>query len=179
MSEINFPKPVKLIMGILASSKDLLDNIETPLEKRLGKIDLESNIIPFVFTDYYEKEMGNNILRKFLSFKELIDPAEISSIKVWTNELEEEFKQNELSSTVRPINLDPGYLTLANLILASTKDFYHRIYLQHGIYAEVTLFYKHDKFENLPWTYPDYQTEDYKNFFVKVRSLYAKNISHN
>ncbi|MFQ5963645.1 MAG: DUF4416 family protein [Candidatus Scalinduaceae bacterium] len=178
MSEISYPKPVKLIIGILSGIKILLEDIEILLEKRLGKIDLKSEVFPFDYTDYYEKEMGVNILRKFLSFKNLIDPEEISSIKVWTNQLEDEFKQNKYD-VIRPINLDPGYLSHCNLILASTKDYYHRIYLQDGIYAEVTLFYQEGKYENLPWTYPDYKTEEYKDFFSKVRTLYAKDINHN
>ncbi len=179
MAEINFPKRVKLIVGILTSMKTLLEDIEAPLEKRFGKIDLKSEVYPFDFTDYYEKEMGSNIQRKFLSFKKLINSEELSSIKIWTNKLEDKYKQNEKFNVIRPINLDPGYLAHGKLILASTKDYYHRIYLQDGIYAEVTLFYQNGKFENLPWTFPDYQTERYKNFFLKVRALYANDINHN
>jgi len=114
-----------------------------------------------------------------LCFKKLIDPEEIPSIKIWTNKLEDEFKKDGKFNVIRPINLDPGYLTQSKLILASTKDYYHRIHLQGGIYAEVTLFYQNGKFENLPWTYPDYQTEKYKNFFLKARELYAKDIGTN
>lgn len=179
MSEISCPKPVKLIIGILSGIKTLLNDIELLLEDRLGKIDLRSEIFTFNFTDYYEREMGTNILRKFLCFKKLINPEEISSIKIWTNKLEDKLKQNGKFKVIRPINLDPGYLTQSKLILASAKDYYHRIHLQSGIYAEVTLFYQNGKFENLPWTYPDYQTEKYKNFFLKVRELYAKDIGTN
>jgi hypothetical protein len=179
MSEISRPKPVKLIIGILSGIKALLEDIEVSLESRLGKIDLKSEVFNFDFTDYYKREMGLNILRKFLCFKKLIDPEEIPSIKIWTNKLEDEFKQNSKFKVIRPINLDPGYLTHCNLILASTKDYYHRIHLQDGIYAEVTLFYQHEVFKNLPWTYPDFQTEEYKNFFLKVRTLYAKDIGTN
>jgi hypothetical protein len=179
MSEISRPKPVKLIIGILSGIKALLEDIEVSLESRLGKIDLKSEVFNFDFTDYYKREMGLNILRKFLCFKKLIDPEEIPSIKIWTNKLEDEFKQNNKFKVIRPINLDPGYLTHCNLILASTKDYYHRIHLQDGIYAEVTLFYQHEVFKNLPWTYPDFQTEEYKNFFLRARELYAKDIGTN
>ncbi len=179
MSEINCPKPVKLVIGILSGIKILLKDIEVLLESHLGKIDLKSEIFTFDFTDYYKREMGLNILRKFLCFKKLIDPEEIPSIKIWTNKLEDEFKKDGKFNVIRPINLDPGYLTQSKLILASTKDYYHRIHLQGGIYAEVTLFYQNGKFENLPWTYPDYQTEKYKNFFLKARELYAKDIGTN
>jgi hypothetical protein len=179
MADISSPKPVKLFVGILSSYKTLFGEIAVILEKRLGKVDIRSEIIPFNFTDYYNKEMGTNISRQFLSFKELINPEELSVIKIWTNELEAKIKHDNRFNVPRPINLDPGYLTYCNLILASTKDYYHRIHLQNGIYAEVTLFYQHEVFKNLPWTYPDFQTEEYKNFFLKVRTLYAKDISNN
>ena len=179
MADINCPKPVKLFVGILSSDNTLLEEVEYLLAKRLGKVDIKSEIFPFDFTDYYKKEMGTNISRQFLCFKELINPEELSDIKVWTNELENEIKCNRKSDVARPINLDPGYLAHCNLILASAKDYYHRIHLQNGIYAEVTLFYQHEVFKNLPWTYPDFQTEEYKNFFLKVRTLYAKDISNN
>ncbi len=179
MADISYPKPVKLFVGILSSDYSLLEEVEILLAKRLGKVDIRSEMFPFDFTDYYKKDMGTNISRQFLSFKELINPEELSAIKIWTNELEDEIKRNKKSEVVRPINLDPGYLTHCNLILASTKDYYHRIHLQNGIYAEVTLFYQHEVFKNLPWTYPDFQTEEYKNFFLKVRTLYAKDISNN
>ncbi len=178
MSEITQPKPVKLIIGMLSSVKTLFKEVSTLLEEQFGKIEIQSEIIPFHYTDYYREDMGTNILRMFYSFKDVIDPVELAAIKVWTNKLEETFNKNERYRMKRPINLDPGYLTQCQLILASTKDFFHRIYLQKGIYAEVTLYYKYGKYENLPWTYPDYQTAEYKNFFLKVRSDHAKDISH-
>ncbi|GJQ60652.1 MAG: DUF4416 family protein [Candidatus Scalindua sp. AMX11] len=178
MSQITLPQPVKLIVGMLSNVKALFQEVPALLEERLGKIETRSDIIPFDFTDYYQEDMGPHLLRMFYSFKNIIDPVELAAIKVWTNELENKFKQNGKYPIRRPINLDPGYLTQCQLILASTKDFFHRIYLQKGIYAEVTLYYKFGQYENLPWTYPDYQTEEYKNFFLTVRANHAKDISH-
>jgi Domain of unknown function (DUF4416) len=179
MADINLSKPVKLFVGILSCDKELLTDVEGLLVKRFGEVDMKSEIIPFNFTDYYTKDMGASISRQFICFRKLINPEELSAIKIWTNELEDKFKHNNRFNVLRPINLDPGYLTHCNLILASTKEYYHRIHLQSGIYAEVTLFYQHEVFKNLPWTYPDFQTEKYKNFFLEVRGLYAKDISNN
>ena len=179
MADISLPRPVKLFVGILSCSKEILAEVESLLMKRFGEADMKSEIFPFNFTDYYEKEMGTNISRQFICFRKLINPEELSAIKIWTNELEDKFKHNNRFDVIRPINLDPGYLTHCNLILASTKEYYHRIHLKDGIYAEVTLFYQHEIFKNLPWTYPDFQTEKYKKFFIKVRGLYAKDISNN
>ncbi len=179
MADINLPKPVKLFVGILSCNKELLADVENILVKRFGELDMKSEIFPFNFTDYYTKDMGASISRQFICFRKLINPEELSAIKIWTNELEDKFKHNNRFNVIRPINLDPGYLTHCNLILASTKEYYHRIHLQSGIYAEVTLFYQHEVFKNLPWTYPDFQTEEYKNFFLEIRGLYAKDISNN
>ncbi|MGR3292406.1 MAG: DUF4416 family protein [Candidatus Scalindua sp.] len=179
MADISLPKPVKLFVGILSCNEELLANVESLLIKRFGEVDMKSEIIPFNFTDYYTKDMGANISRQFICFKKHINPEELSAIKIWTNELEDKFRHNSEFDVTRPINLDPGYLTHCNLILASAKAYYHRIHLHSGIYAEVTLFYQHGVFKNLPWTYPDFQTEEYKNFFLKVRALYAKDISNN
>jgi hypothetical protein len=179
MADISLPKPVKLFVGILSCDEEFLADVERLLVARFGEVDIKSEVIPFTFTDYYTKEMGANISRQFICFRKLINPEELSAIKIWTNELEEKFRHDNKSDVTRPINLDPGYLTHCNLILASTKDYYHRIHLQKGIYAEVTLFYQHEVFKNLPWTYPDFQTEKYKNFFIKVRNSYAKDISNN
>jgi len=179
MADIDLPKPVKLFVGILSCNKDLFDDVESLLVKHFGEVEIKSEIFPFNFTDYYKKEMGANISRQFICFRKLINPEELYTIKKWTNELEDKFKHNKRYSVIRPINIDPGYLTHCNLILASSKDYYHRIHLQGGIFAEVTLFYQHEVYKNLPWTYPDFQTEKYKNFFLKVRALYAKDISNN
>ena len=179
MADISLPKPVKLFVGILSCNEELLSDIESSLVERFGEVDIKSEVIPFNFTDYYTKDMGAGISRQFICFRKLINPEELSAIKIWTNELEDKFKRNNRFDVVTPVNLDPGYLTHCNLILASAKDYYHRIHLQNGIYAEVTLFYQHEVFKNLPWTYPDFQTDEYKNFFLKVRTLYAEDISNN
>jgi len=110
MADINLPKPVKLFVGILSCNKDLFVEVENLLIKRFGEIDMKSEIFPFNFTDYYTKEMGAGISRQFVSFRRLINPEELSAIKIWTNELEDKFKHNNQFNVVRPINLDPGDL---------------------------------------------------------------------
>ena len=189
MGEIKEPQPVNLIIGMLTSIEELFCFVETALKKEFGAIDLKSDIIPFDFTDYYQAEMGSNIQRRFFSFDKLIMPDRLADIKLWTNQFEEDMATPPLSPTSqgaewrggkRPINLDPGYISKAKLVLASTKDFSHRIYLGKGIYAEVTLQYRNGRYESLPWTFPDYKTQQYQQFFLKVRNLYReklKNIS--
>lgn len=176
MGQISKPKSVNLIIGVLTSIPELFGQINKTLEKYFGLIDLRSDILPFNFTDYYNEDMGKGIQRQFYSFERLIMPEEIATIKVRTNTLEESIASLEKIPVKRPINIDPGYLNESRLILASTKDFSHRIYLREGIYAEVTLNYRKGKYETFPWTFPDYKTPEYQNFFLMVRELYVNKL---
>ena len=173
MGQISKPKPVNLIAGVLTSIPDLLEKIDKTLEKYFGLIDLRSDVLPFTFTDYYNEEMSKGILRQFYSFEKLIMPDEIAPIKVQTNHIEESITTSKKYPVKRPINIDPGYLNESRLILASTKDFSHRIYLRHGIYAEVTLNYRGGRYESFPWTFPDYKSSGYHKFLLKARELYV------
>ena len=109
--------------------------------------------------------MGADLRKCFFAFERLIDPADLVDVKHQTNAWEGEYQQQSDWPEERPLNLDPGYLTEAKLVLATTKDRDHRLYLDRGIFAEGTLFFHHGKWETRPWTYPDYQREDYHAFF--------------
>ncbi len=164
---------VKLVMGMISNRGALFEDAKKYIVRKFGEIDFESHIIEFNFTAYYEKEMGKNLKRKFLSFKKLIDPEELPGIKMYTNSLEEKFRMLT-GSHCRNINLDPGYITCAKLVLATTKDYFHRIYLEKGIFAEITLCFRKGGFEAFEWTYPDYRTKEYKDIFNYIRRLYIK-----
>ena len=145
---------------------------ERALRLKFGAIDFESEILPFDFTDYYEEEIGTNLKRKFISFKRLVSAESLAEIKLSTNRLEQRLSLHGK----RSINIDPGYLTAAKLVLATTKDFSHRILLRKGIFAEVTLFYAKNSFRPFAWTYPDYRTPDYLAIFNHIREIYLKQI---
>ncbi len=144
------------------------EKIKTKLEKKFGSVDYESESLAFDNTDYYSQELGENLKRKFLSFERLMDLKNAYRIKLWTNAIEGKF----LKSGKRRVNIDPGYLDLSKLVLFSTKDYSHRVYLGKGIFAEVTLFYKDKTFNPWPWTYPDYKTKDYIDIFNAIREKY-------
>ncbi len=176
MGKISEPEPVNLVIGMLSGIPDTFETVETELEKQYGPIDIKSDLIQFTRTKYYQAEMGSNIMRKFIGFKELIDPVTLASIKIVSNELETQISSNNRYNLERVINIDPGYLCKSRIILASTKDFSHRIYLRDGIFAEVTLMYssKERSYKHLQWTFPDYRTDEYISFFNRVRELYIK-----
>ena len=137
-----------------------------------GQTELASDLFPFEVTHYYDEEMWTPIQRQFLAFARLIDPGELAAIKCFTNEVEVLRARERNYRPRRPVNLDPGYLDAARLVLATTKDRAHRIYLGQGIYAEVTLIYSQGAWQPLPWTYPDYRAPTYHPFLTRVRGSY-------
>ncbi len=177
MGEALRPQPVNLICALLSGRAEWLEAAKDRLEKVLGRVDLESDTWPFGFTHYYEPEMGAGLLRRICSFRELIAPDNLVAVKHTTNRLEQELAAELPDAPRRPVNLDPGYVALGKLVLATTKDQAHRLYLGGGIYAECTLRWHNGAFEPWEWTYPDYRTEEYRAFFARVRELYRDKLS--
>ncbi|MEW6600147.1 MAG: DUF4416 family protein, partial [Nitrospirota bacterium] len=169
MGKISAPHQVKLFIGMLSQDVALIEKLTNDLCNIFGTADLASPVLPWDHTRYYEKEMGERLKRQFLFFRELIDPGVIADVKVKTIGLEN-LHINEAGG--RKINLDPGYLDAAKIVLASTKDFSHRIYLDKGIYGEVTLIYSGKDYQILPYTFPDYRTKEYWDIFREARELY-------
>lgn len=165
--------PVKLFVGVLVAEPALLGSVRARLVQELGPTDLASPLLAFDYTRYYEPEMGPNLKRQFWGFARLIAADALPDIKLFTNRVEAEFADEGR----RRVNLDPGYLTSAKVVLVTTKDFAHRLYLGKGIYGEVTLMYRRGGFVPLPWTYPDYRSEAYHRFFIELRALYRQQLA--
>lgn len=178
MGAIRPPRPVNLICGFISNDVDLIARAIRLLSEHVGPTDEVSEIWPFDFTDYYEAEMGENLQRQFASFARLIDPVEMAAIKILTNQIEARLCDDlALPTDRRVVNLDPGYITTAKLVLATTKDFGHRVYLRDGIYAESTLHYIGNRWEPWPWTYPDYAGPRYHPFFERVRERFKEKLT--
>jgi len=165
----------KLICGLIARLDDAFTKGEEHLVGLLGPSDSASPFFDFDITDYYEKQMGTGLKRRFLSFVELRNPDEISDIKIETNRLESRLKK-EFRSESRIINIDPGYLTASALIMGTAKDFSHRIPLQKGIYAHLELLFRKTEIITLDWTYPDFKNKGYQKFFWEVRKKYLNQL---
>ncbi|MBN1399275.1 MAG: DUF4416 family protein [Anaerolineae bacterium] len=172
MGQVLQPTPVKLIVPMLAREAAWFERAERRLAAHFGPTDYVSALLPFEHTRYYEPEFGPDLLRLFIAFARLIDPGSLAEIKLLTNALEAEWSVESR----RQINLDPGYLSGAKLVLATTKNQAHRIYLGQGIYAEVTLMYRDRDYRALPWTYPDYASEAYLRVLREVRALYMQQL---
>ena len=170
MAEAMQPPAVKLICGMISSRADLFDFARDRLTDHFGPTDLISEVMDFDLTHYYDEQMGTPLVRRFVSFEELVSPGILPDVKHFTNELERALASEiDPEAPQRPINLDPGYVETSKLVLVSMKNFAHRIYLRDGVYAEVTLLGHGDHWEVLPWTFPDYASNRYHPFLSAVR----------
>jgi hypothetical protein len=169
MGDITTHRPVLLIVAAFSRYDDALDWGRERAIAAWGPLALESERFEHNETAYYEAEMGAGLKKTFLAFERLIDPAFLVEAKVSSNLWELDYAAAANKPEPRPLNLDPGYLSEAKLVLASTKDRDHRLYLNKGIFAENTLFYRAKAWQQRPWTYPDYQRADYHLFFSRCR----------
>ncbi len=176
MWELKDPRPVKLIVGMLASDERCLTAARESLSSALGAIDLASDIWSFDQTDYYARQIGPQILRQFVSVDRLIDPGDLAEIKHRTNAIEQHLAATLAMPFPRPVNLDPGIIEPSKLVLATTKNYSHRIYIGRKMYAEVTLVFDRGDWRPLPYTYPDYRRPEYFDFFSRVRDRLAQQL---
>ncbi len=174
MGKIKKHPPVQLFMAVTFNPQAINESlILERIESRFGSSDLKSETYDFDrFTDYYEKEMGQGLKKFFVAFYDLRAPEALPQIKVQTNNLEMEISKGEH----RIVNIDPGYLTLSKVVLATTKDYSHRLYLGKGIFGDLHLIFVNKTFNKQPWTYPDYQQPSTIDFFLKLREVYRKKL---
>jgi len=172
MSLPKAPKPAKLVIGLFMKEKLLLDKIATELIDLFGSIDTVSSWFSFDYTNYYEPEMNAPLFRRILTFKELVRQSALAEIKILTNEIESNYSRGKK----RRVNIDPGYMLKERFVLATGKNFSHRIYIGKKIYADLALIYTKGDFKKLPWTYPDYSDQKMLSFLRQVRKKYITDL---
>lgn len=170
------PETVQLV-AIFSRYESALDWAIERIGAKWGPLGLCSDRFDHSETCYYQDEMGEGLIKQFVVTDGFYDPAQLSASKIQSNEWESELAQSGRFEQSRPLNIDPGYLTLTKLVLASAKDRAHRIYLNKGIFAEECLYYLDQQWKSRPWTYPDYQRDDFQVFFVQVREYLKRQIA--
>jgi hypothetical protein len=164
---------VKLFSGFIYRDDVTYREIKERLVSLYSPIDLESDVFDFFnFTTYYNNEMGAPLFRRFVSFKTLIQPERLPDIKLSANRIEIETAVNGN----RTINLDPGFVSDANVIIATTKNYYHRVPLTKGIYAHMEYVIIGKDIRTMEWTYPDYKSPGYMDFFQRLVFLYKQDL---
>lgn len=166
------PEKVKLFVAILFQEHKQLESVLKKLVRKYGATDYAYGPIPFVQSTYYNEEMGEGLQKAYFSFAELVERADLPKIKVAANRLEAGYAHEQK----RCVNIDPGYLSRDKLVLASTKDFFHRVYLRAGIFGEVTLHFRKGKYRYFSWTYPDYREPTFCSFLEKARARLVKQL---
>ena len=171
MGKLHAPIPAKLFIGMISRDRGLFQTCAERLAGTFGPVDIQSEVLPWEHSDYYQDEMGTDLCRMFIFFERLIDPGDLSRIKRHSMQLEEELSSMMASTSQRKVNLDPGYITEAKVVLATTMDFPHRIYIGEGIYAESTLHYSKDSgtYIAVDHTYPDFRSQYSRDLFNKAR----------
>ncbi len=167
MRKTHTPERALLFMATLYSDEEFYLKAKEHLINSFGELLFESECLSWVHSEYYRHELGWPITRRFFAFRKRFDTGTIREVKLVTNKLEEMFSVDGR----RKVNLDPGYITEAKVVLATTKNYPHRIYLGSGIFAEVTLFYTKGKYRSHQFTYRDYGTPEYLDIFHKIREL--------
>jgi len=169
MSEAQPAEAVKLIASLFTRESLLLGDAIRALTQRYGRADFISAPMPFDYTEYYRGEFGGPLTRRLVAFERLVRPDGLPDVKSWTNALERELA----GAGRRRVNIDPGYIAKAHLILATGKGYGHRPYLRDGIYADLTLIYRSRAFQSLPWTYPDYAGAEMIGMVTRIRERYS------
>lgn len=163
------PPPIRYICGMISATPSLFDAAAAEIEPRLGPVEDASEVMDFDFTDYYDDQTGAPLYRRFVSLAGALSADRLADAKLAANAIEAGFAARQPSGPPRPINIDPGYVEASKLVLASMKNFSHRIYLRDGVYAEVTLQFGGGRWRALPWTFPDYASGRYDAFLTRVR----------
>jgi hypothetical protein len=169
MSDPQPAEAVKLVASLFSEDGCLIGDALSALSERYGRADFVSAPLAFDYTDYYAEEFGTSLIRRFVAFERLVRPESLPDVKLWTNILERRLS----ADGHRRVNIDPGYLARAHLILATGKGYTHRPYLRDGIYADLTLIYRDKTFHSLPWTYPDYAGSGMTGMLTRIREKYV------
>jgi Domain of unknown function (DUF4416) len=176
MAEPHLPTPALLVIAAFSRHDEALQWARERLQRDYGPLAAATAPFSFHHTKYYEPTMGPNLCKQMLAFEQLVRPQQLASIKLHTNQLERELKDAGEYPEARPLNLDPGLLTLGKFLLATTKDQAHRIYLRDGIYAEVTLRFQSGEYEPWPWTYADYREPALRAALKEFRDYFRSHL---
>jgi len=177
MAEAKQHLPSLRFAAIFGQRPQALDWVSQRAAEQWGEVLIQSADFAFDMTSFYEKSMGSELKKRLVAFKPLVDPTELVQSKVDSNQWESDYRNQGNDWAERPVNIDPGYLTEAKVVLMTTKDRDHRLYMGQGIYAEITLFFQlPGKWASSRWTYPDYQQDGYHEFFFQCRDYLRSNL---
>jgi hypothetical protein len=166
------PKPVKYFVALLWRDAAVLPLALTELERHWGPLDFQGAAHPFEGTNYYDAEMGPGLQRRIVTFAALRSPEDLASAKLRCNEIEDRLA----GPSGRRVNLDVGYADHNKIVLASAKGLGQKIYLSHGIYADLVARYSHGRYQPFEWTFPDFKGGRYDAELTEIRERYLNQL---
>lgn len=172
MSTPRIPDPALLFLSVLsARMEELWPELEVLLAAEFGPFCYLSEPFAFDRTAYYDSELGTPISRRVMGFEHLLPQDRLAAVKLQTNAWEQSLARPD---GTRLCNLDPGLVTLERLVLATGKNFTHRIYLGQGIWADLTLIFQGGDWQAHPWTFPDYAASPMREHLHELRKIYKQ-----
>ena len=177
MGSVKKHPPCVQFIAAFSRYESALEGFWERVDRQIAPIEIKSQLFPFCESAYYHRTMGDSLKKQFAILSPWYDPADLPSHKLMMHDWEDELQRKGQYPEQRPLNIDPGYMSMTKLVLASTKNREHRLYLREGIYAEVTLAFRDQHWQPMTWTYPDYQREDFRLFFQECRNLLAKKVA--
>jgi len=159
------PAPARLVISSIFKDERILDAVLPLVSESVGELCPAGPLLAFDRTDYYHAEMGKPLFRRFFTAQTMVSRDALPKIKIRMEDIEREFSREGR----RSVNLDPGLLSLENFILATGKNFSHRVYLGEGVFADLTLIFQKGEYRPLPWTYPDYASPEIRHILKELR----------
>ncbi len=169
-------EPVKWVAGLIVAPGFDPGELAEPLVRIIGPAERRFGPYPFTSTDYYLPEMGRELERYWLSFAGPGDACDLPRIKRACMQLEDSLRRSAEEGGGRRVNIDPGYLTAAKFVLATHKNFSHRLAVGQGIFAELTLGFSRQGLVCHPWTYPDFRSGAYDEALLTIRTDFMDNV---
>lgn len=165
MSRRREPKAARLVVSAIYRREERFEDAAGRMAAVWGDPARISGPFPFDRTDYYAREMGEPLWRRFFVADRFVPRDSLPAVKVAAERIEQACSEGGC----RTVNVDPGLLTEENFVLATGKNYSHRVYLADGVFAEVTLLYRGGEYRALPWTYPDYASGEIRGFLGELR----------
>lgn len=165
-----YPTEAKAILFLLTNRRDRSEEIIAQFTPILGPVEIQTGWHPFPKGHYYEKEMGPDLERCLVGFKNMFEPWRLAELKTLCHKLEHQHIRTSTHPYGRIINIDPGYVDLFKVVLASGKGGGQKVAIARDIFAHPLLRYEKGGWIPFEWTFPDLKAPTYHKELLRLRA---------